>query len=146
MSKVDAVLIDSNVIVYSSNTLSSKYKVAAEVRERFRCKDFTGFISHQNIFESLRVLTHPKYENPMSLSEALKQLEALKSFSIVISPTLGTDELALALIDKYQLSSNAVFDAYLVATMLSYGLYKIVTDNVSDLGKFEEIEVINPFN
>lgn len=142
MSKV---LFDTNVLVYSSNTLSPKYKKAVKERKKAVDGVYQANISHQNIMEMIRVLTHGKYENPMNIKDALKQVNAIKSFCTVISPTIETDEVALKLIEKYGLASNAIFDAYLVATMLCNEIYIVISDNQKHLGIFEEIEVVNPF-
>ena len=146
MSKVPDVLLDTNIIVYSSNTLSPKYEQASQFRERVRLGEMRAFISHQNILESVRVLTHPKYENPMSTQEVLAQIASFKQLCYVISPYSETEEIAISLIKKHGLGSNQVFDAYLTATMLSNGLSIIATDNEIHFKKFKEIKIINPFN
>ena len=103
-------------------------------------------IAHQNIFETLRVLTHPKFPNPMSTNDAIKSLENILSVCTIISPDYKTHRIALELIDKYHIKSDQIFDAYLVGTAISNGIDVVVTDNVKDLQVFREIKVINPFD
>jgi len=139
------VLLDSNVIIYSTNKLSAKHKQAVEFRDLAKEEFFKPIISHQNILESLRILTHSKYENSMSLSEGLMQVNSFRQLCEVIHPFSETDEIVLSLIKKYELKSNQIFDAYLVATMLSNSIWFIATDNLRDMKVFKEVEVFNPF-
>jgi len=68
--------------------------------------------------------------------------ELLEDNLRIIYPTELTWEIFKNLKIKYEVGGNLIFDIYLVATMLSWGIKKIVTDDQKDLGKFEEIEVV----
>lgn len=103
-------------------------------------------IAHQSINEALRILTHAKSPKRISQSLALTALESIASQFQIISPLPITISISLELVRKYQVESNQIFDAYLVATALSHDINTLVTDNVKHLGKFKEIKVINPFN
>lgn len=136
------ILADSNILVYSINASSAKHKTAQE----FITKNQQNlFISHQNIFESLRILTHPKFPNPMDTNNAVRSLMEIADPVTVIFPKLSTHYLAIELIKKYRLKSDKIFDAYLVATMLSNNIKVIATDNTKDFKMIKEIEVFNPF-
>lgn len=135
-------MIDSNILVYSINISSPKHKKAQD----FLKKNIGKFaVAHQNIFETLRVLTHPKFPNPMKTPDAIKALEPILKAGDVISPDYKTHQIALELIKKYNLASDKVFDAYLVATCLSSSIDTVATDNVKDFKIFPQIRVINPF-
>jgi len=136
------MLIDSNIIIYAINESSPKHKLAQEfiIKNRNRIS-----IAHQNIFETLRILTHPKYPNPMIINDAIKSVEKICDALNIIYPQLETHALTLKIVKKYELKSNQIFDAYLFATMLSNQIQEIVTDNEKDFKKFEGIQIINPF-
>ncbi len=135
-------LIDSNVLVYSINISSPKHKKAQD----FLRKNIGAFVvAQQNIFETLRVLTHPKFPNPMKSHEAIEAVDRILKAGEVVTPDHRTYQIALELIKKYNLSSDKVFDAYLVATCLSSSIDTVVTDNVRDFKIFPQIQVINPF-
>lgn len=140
------VLIDTNLLVYSSNTLSPKYRESIEFRNSAIKGEFKPVIAHQNILEMFRVLTHPKYNNPFSIEEVLQQGNNFEKLCRIIYPGSETLEIAKRLCEKYKTSSNLVFDVYLVATMISNDIKIIATDNVKDLSTFKEIEVYNPFS
>ena len=136
------MLIDSNILIYAINADSPKNRSAQTF-----LKENSGNleIAHQNIFETIRVLTHPKFSNPMKLDMALKAVFNITESSTIISPDQNTYFLALEFIKQNQLSGNRIFDAYLAATALSNDINTIITDNVLDFKKFKGLKIINPF-
>ncbi|HEX8932354.1 MAG TPA: PIN domain-containing protein [Patescibacteria group bacterium] len=135
------MLIDTNILIYAINADSPKNKVAQEFIQN-NVKNLE--VAHQNIFESLRVLTHPKFSHPMKQKEAQDAVFAIVDACRIIIPNYKTHYLALEFIKEHNLLGNRIFDAYLAATALSNGIMKIATDNVKDFQKFE-ISLVNPF-
>ena len=136
------MLIDSNVLVYALNDSSPKQKAA---REFFIANQDELVLSHQNITETLRVITHPKFQNPYTISKALKRLSYIINEATTIHPNSHTLEIFTQLIKKNKVTGSQIFDAYLVATAISNGVNKIATDNEKHLGTYQQIKVINPF-
>jgi predicted nucleic acid-binding protein len=136
------ILLDTNVIVYSLNKKSPK-NCSAKSFIRENAENLV--IAHQNINETLRVITHPKYPKPMDINHALKATVAIAEGISIIFPKENTVFITLELLEKYQIKSNHIFDAYLAATMLSNGIEEIATDNEKDFSILKEIKVINPF-
>lgn len=136
------MLIDSNILVYAINADSPKNRLAQSFLERYNA---TLEITHQNIFEALRVLTHPKFSHPMRPKEAQESILAIANSCKVIYPNNKTHYLALEFIKEHNLVGNRIFDAYLVATIISNNLSTIATDNVKDFIKYK-IEILNPFS
>lgn len=140
------LLIDSNILIYSADSLSPKYDVSVIFMKSAVDGLFFPVISHQNILETTRVLTHKRYDNPFTANEISILTENLEKFCDIIFPNRETWEIMKALLGKYKVISNRIFDCYLVATMLSNDIKIIATDNVKDLAVFEEIKVYNPYN
>ena len=135
------MLIDSNILIYAINIDSPKHKQA----QQFLQESLGNLeIAHQNVLETIRVLTHQKFSNPMKLKDALIAIQAISKFCRVIYPTQTTYYLALEFISKHKLVGNRIFDAYLAATALSNNIDIIATDNTSDFKKFNGIKIINP--
>ncbi len=136
------MLIDSNILVYSINSSSPKHKQAQDFLQ-----ENIGelVVAHQNIFETLRVLTHPKFPNPMKIGNAIDAVLSILRGCTVISPDYRTHSIALELIKKYSLSADKIFDAYLAATALGNDIGIIATDNIQDFKRFMELKTINPF-
>lgn len=136
------MIIDSNILVFSIDKFSIKHKKA----QKFLQENLGSLeITHQNIFETLRVITYPKFPNPMKIEDAIEAVERVLRISSIVSPNWKTQSIALELIKKYSLSSDMVFDAYLAATALSNDINIIATDNIKDFQKFTELKIINPF-
>lgn len=136
------MLIDSNLLIYSLNNASPKQSSAQYFLQQ-NVKELC--IAQQNIFETLRIITHSKFPHPFSIGYAVKAVEKITQTAKLISPTHETPAIAFELIKKYNIQGTEVFDAYLVATALSHNISQIATDNVKHLGKYQEIRVISPF-
>ncbi len=136
------MLIDSNILIYAINSTSPKHK-KAQIFLRNHLDE--SAVAHQNIFETLRVLTHPKFPKPMKIEKAIDAVDSIIQKCLIIAPDYKTHSIALELIRKHLFSADMIFDAYLTATALSNGIYEIATDNEKDLKKFSEINIVNPF-
>ena len=140
--KRDQILVDSNIIVYAINRSSPKHLAAQEFLQGNIGK---LVLAHQNILESLRVLTHKKFVNPMTPSDASVAVANISDACRIITPDRTAYHLTIQLITKYGLPGNLVFDAYLAATALANNVAVLATDNVKDFALIEEIKIINPF-
>lgn len=139
---MDLKLIDTNILIYAIN-LNSKFNKSSRV---YLSENVTfSVIADQNINEALRLLTHEKYENKLSLNKALRALKNIQDRCISIHPNSQTSEIFIKILSKYNVSSNRLYDAYLVATMYANGIKTIVTANEKDFIQFPELKVINPF-
>lgn len=137
------MLVDTNILVYAINKRSPKYKQARKFLEDNQ-EDLT--LAHQNILETIKVLTQPKFSHPMDSMPAIEAVLKIAEGCQIIVPKPGTEFIALELIKRSKLSGNRIFDAYLTATALSNGVDTIATDNIKDFKKFKEIKIFNPFN
>lgn len=136
------MLIDTNLIIYAINKSSPKH---ARAKQFLTQEQNNLIVAHQNILEALRVLTHEKFASPMSFAAAETSVAAITNAAIVVVPTEETIAIAIALMHKYTRAANRIFDAYLVATMLTHNIKNIATDNERDFVLYAEIAVINPF-
>lgn len=136
-----AILVDSNILIYAINRSSPKQKVAQDF---LQTNVGHLVIAHQNVFESLRVLTHTKFQTPMSPSDAIAAISAITEHCRIIAPGYETLEITLALAKKHTLTGDKIFDTYLAATALSAGVTAIATDNTKDF-PFKEVTIVNPF-
>ena len=136
------MLADSNILVYAINRRSPKHNVAQNF---LQVNAGNLEVAHQNIFETLRVLTHPKFPFPMKIHDALKAIENILKACRVISPNEKTHYATFMLIKDSKLVSDQIFDAYLAMTALSNGITEIATDNIRDFKKYKGIRIINPF-
>lgn len=138
-----AVLIDSNIVIYAINRASPKHMPAQAFLQQNSSR---LVLAHQNIFESLRVLTHGKFAHPMAPAAALQAVESIAKHCTIIAPDAKALHIAEALVQKHGLAGDKIFDAYLAATALAAGVSTIATDNTKDFACFEGLKVINPFH
>ena len=136
------MLLDTNILVYSLTKGSPKKEVA----RKFILENKKNLVvAHQNVNEAIRLLTHPKTPKKISTKTAVKVVIKIISKLRIATPKPETFYLCINLLEKYNIKSNRVFDAYLVATMLTNGISEIATDNEKDFSAFKEIKVLNPF-
>lgn len=136
------MLVDTNILVYALNKRSTKSKQAQKFLEDNQ-GDLT--LAHQNILETIKVLTQPKFSHPIDPIAAIEAILKIAEGCQIIVPKPGTEFIALELIKRSKLSGNRIFDAYLTATALSNNIDEVATDNVKDFKEFKEIKTINPF-
>lgn len=137
------ILIDTNILIYSINADSPKHIQAQKfLKENIAILN----ISHQNILEAIRVLTHQKFPKPMKINDALSSIKVIYEALQIILPNQSTFYFTMELIKTYKITGNRIFDAYLAATALSNGLNTIATDNEKDFKGIEEIKIYNPFS
>lgn len=137
------MLIDSNILIYAINSRSPKHKRAQNFLQDKTNPKF--FVAQQNILEALRVLTHPRFEKPMPSARAIEAIDSIIKSCNIIGPDYKTHLVTFELIKKYNLSSDLIFDAFLVATAFGNGVKEIATDNEKDFKKLG-ISVFNPFS
>jgi len=86
-----------------------------------------------------------KVVRPLSQDRAVREMNKYKNSEVfdLIYPNRATMLHFGELLTKYQVRNpRQVFDVFLVATMLSSQVTKLLTLNVADF-KFEEVEVIS---
>ncbi len=136
------MLIDSNIIIYALNNDSPKQQIA----QLFIENNLQNLcLAHQNILETLRIITHTKYPHPFSTQKALKAINLITTNMTVLYPAEETELLFYQLVKKYRVTGTQIFDSYLVATALTNGENTIASDNFKHLFKYEEITLVNPF-
>ncbi|MBD3365988.1 PIN domain-containing protein [candidate division WWE3 bacterium] len=133
------ILLDTNILIFSIN---ENDLLNQQAREFINLHLPQLALADQNINEAIRVLTHEKYKKTASLKDAMEAVKRVSDLCIHISPNIYTREHFFRLLKKYKVTSNKIYDAYLVATALSNSIYKIATNNVKDFEVFEEMELV----
>jgi len=136
----DLALLDTNILVYGLNVDAPEYEVARQLRDRVMRGEVPGCLSAQ-------VLTDPRrVQNPLSPAQVCAEVSKYLSTSVrVIHRQPETMRVLLEIVERERIAKQQVHDAALVATMLTNGVRRIYTANTCDFEKFDEIEVMNPF-
>jgi toxin-antitoxin system PIN domain toxin len=149
MKAGETAFLDTNVLVYASETDNPLHQAAASFIDRVVAGEVLSCVSPQVMGELFSTITNPrKIKNPCQPDEAVRIVEALWEAETIrrIYPGEGTLSLTMNLARRYQLKGLVFFDAQIVATMLDNGVTTIYTANEKDFARFEEIEAINPFS
>ena len=140
-------LIDTNVLVYAADKTSEFYLSAKNIRDLGISGKENLCICPQILEEFFAVITDSRrVKNPRDPKEVIEELEKyIKSQNIVkIYPKEDTLVRTIDFLKKYNIRKQEIFDARLVATMLSNSVSRIYTFNKEDFTKYKEIKVITP--
>lgn len=133
-------LIDSNVLMYASDSESIFHEEAKQVLSACLGGGIKGVISHQNLLELIKVLI--KYYKK-SLQFALNTAGIYsREFSLQIISPLST---TYTLFDRFLSQSEQadIFDVYLAATAIDNGIDNIITNNPKDFIGIRELKVLS---
>ena len=134
----NSVLIDTNVLIYA---------IDADSQFHYRALKFLSdptiryFITSKNISEFLVVLTRNEDIN-ISTAECLELLNDLIADISILYPNPMTLKLFYDLLRKYNPRGLWIHDIEIASISIAHGISKIVTNNVADFNRIDEIEII----
>ncbi|MBN1162790.1 type II toxin-antitoxin system VapC family toxin [Patescibacteria group bacterium] len=134
------ILVDTDLLVYAINDSNELYNK--------KSRDFINdnveylVISDQNINEALRILTHPVFKKRLTVTKALNAVKKITDECTQIVPNISTRDTFYKLVKKYCIDSNRIYDAYLVATMLTNGVHLIATFDKKGFSCFDEVQIM----
>ena len=139
-------MVDTNILLRMCEPNHSMYSIALEATETLLNHENKLYIAPQNIVEFWNVATRPKDKNGLGMSTQKAQSEILKLETIF---TLKLDlpdihKQWFNLIVNYEVKGVNVHDTRLVAFALVHGLTHILTFNVKDFKRYQEITVVSP--
>ncbi|MFM9902983.1 MAG: type II toxin-antitoxin system VapC family toxin [Pyrinomonadaceae bacterium] len=139
-------LADSNILTALSQKQSSQYLYVKRAMAQVRQKQENIFILPQNLIEFWAVASRPLEVNGLNLSIEITASEVRKfrqNFDFVDELPNLYNEWEM-LVRKYQIKGKNVHDARIVAAMLQHGITHLLTFNVKDFKRFDEITVVDP--
>ena len=139
------ILIDTNVLVYSINSSAPYHHQCKMLAEAVKAKKIPGVIFPQILHEFFSIITNERrVEKPLSSLQALEQVKIIKKIFLIQNPPLDYLNYLENLIKEHNLRGVDIYDASLVAQMLSLKISTICTYNTNDFRRYSEIEVITP--
>ncbi len=140
----DIVFLDTNVLLSATDTSRPRHNQARNV---FKASLDTGFhlaISGQIIREYLVVATREPEENGLGLSpeDAVSNIETFLKRTAMIEESEDVSDYLADMVSKYNLTGKRIHDANIAATMKTYSIQLLVTENSGDFNEFDEITVI----
>ena len=134
----NSVLVDTNILIYAIDADSKFHHRALKFLSdpTIRC-----FITSKNISEFLVVLTRNEEIN-ISTSECLELLNDLIVDIDILYPNSMTIKLFYDLIKKYNPRGLWIHDLEIASISIAHGISKIVTNNIVDFKRIDEIEIM----
>ena len=143
------ILLNTNILLYRADEVSPHYETAKSLIGKGFAGGIHLCVCPQVLVEFFSVVTNPKRMTgkPLEPKEALEEVKRiLYSENIaMICPEGDALNKTIELSEKYVLKGPKIFDAQIVATMLSNGVEQIYTFD-KGFSMFEEIEALIPGN
>ncbi len=142
----DPAFVDTNVLVYASQTPSAFHPRASAALRQARQESRALWISRQVLREYLATVTRPQREQvPLTMTEALTDVGKLERDFNVAEDGPGVFEELRRLLGRVQVAGKQVHDANIAATMVACGITRLLTFNVADFRRFQpSIELVEP--
>ena len=137
-------LTDTNVLLGLSHRTDSRYPIARDVVRKLRADGHQLQTTSQNFTEFWNVSTRPPRQNgfgltPPETDELLHRAERL--FPLLPDlPTVYSEWRSLVV--RYGVSGVQVHDARLVAAMIVHDVTHILTFNIRDFHRYDDIGIV----
>ena len=126
---MDVVFIDTNCWVYASNPARPFYEVAQRHLADFQKRNYELCSCPQIIKEYTWVLTS---EGIFPYSEIKQKAEFIRDTTTFLPETSGTIAEFDKRVEKHRVKGKSVYDCSIVATMIYYDVFALLTHNVAD--------------
>ncbi len=141
---MDVIFIDTNCWLYASNSDSPFYEAAQRHLADFQERNYELCSCPQIIKEYTRVLTS---EGMFSYSEIRQKAEFIRDTTTFLPETSGTIAEFDTLVEKHRVKGKSVYDCSIVATMIHYDVFTLLTNNVVDfLPRYEGLIRVIPLS
>lgn len=135
--------LDTNILVYAADASFLLHSAACTVRDHAAAEHQEVRLCYSVLLEFFAVVTDSRrVGNPLSPTEAWREVDAYLSTFEVLYPDEGSFAQLGKLANQYQITRQTIFDALIVAMMIQHGVKGIYTDNRKDFATFDEIEVL----
>jgi predicted nucleic acid-binding protein len=135
----NAVFIDTNILVFANVIETPFHKQALAAVNAADQAGRSIWISRQIIREYLVTLTRPQTFENLPKAMVFEQVEQFrKRFEVADDTPIVTEQL-IKLLDDFKVGGKQVHDANIVATMLAYDIPYLLTHNIKDFQRFENI-------
>jgi predicted nucleic acid-binding protein len=141
-----SILFDTNLLLRGAQLGHPMYQTAVDAGEVLRRQGEVLCLVPQNFYEFWVVATRPKGQNGLGFTpaRALSEFVRLQTIFTLLHDTPVIFPEWERLITQHQVSGKNAHDARLVAAMIVHGINRILTFNVSDFRRYQNIIVLDP--
>ncbi len=133
------LFIDTNILVYANVIETPFHKQALAAINTAHDTGRTLWISRQVIREYLVTLTRPQIYENLPRATVLEQVDLFIDRFQVADDTAAVSEQLGKLMRDFNIGGKQVHDANIVATMLAYDIPCLLTHNIKDFKRVEEV-------
>lgn len=143
MTTADSLFLDTNVLIYATNTASPWHALARDSIEQARRGGRLLVVSTQVLREYLAAGTRPG-TIPAPRSAILAAVEVFRQSFTVVDDSQAIFAILCTIVQSVPVGGKQVHDANIVATMQHAGVRTLLTNNVSDFMRFSHLITIVP--
>ena len=135
MATMDAepVFLDTNILVYAHFPPAPWHRDAVEALRRFAAAGAACWVSRQVLREYLAAVTRPQqWQQPQPVESALADVRDFQRRFRVANEGPEVTARLLALLAEVPTRGRRIHDVNIVATMLVYGVRRVLTHNTDD--------------
>jgi len=141
----DPVFLDTNILVYAHFPPAPWHRDAVEALRRFEAAGAARWVSRQVLREYLVAVTRPQqFQQPQPVERALADVRDLQRRFRVANEGPEVTTRLLALLADVPTRGRRIHDANIVATMLVYGVRRVLTHNTEDFVRFAAFIEVMP--
>lgn len=133
----EPVFIDTNVLVYSTRPLSAHHRAAEHALARLAAAGSTLWISPQVVREYLAAVTRSQVTAPgLPMAIAIGDVQRFRTAFRLAEDRAGALDRLMQILSAHRVAGRQVHDANIVATMLDWGVHRLLTFNGADFQRF----------
>jgi len=141
----DVIWVDTCILVYANLKLSPFHQQTVERLKSYDEKGCELWISRQTLREYLSAMTKQSMlTSAIPLSSLIADVRYFANRFLVGEDGPKVTESLLNLISQSPTGGKQIHDANIVATMLEYGVNRLLTHNVKDFKRFSNVITIIP--
>jgi len=139
------VFVDTNVLLRARSKTAQLHQQANQLVSEQRQAGAELWVSRQILREYAMQVTRPQTDMKLLSAVELEiELEAIQTFFRVADETAAVTKQWIALLKQFPTGGKQVHDANIVATMLVNNIGTLLTNNISDMKRFESLITIIP--
>ncbi len=140
------ILVDTNVLLRAIQRNNPLCEPARQALKLLHRQNHELCIVPQNVKEFWNVCTRPTDNNGLGISipGVERHTRSLERYFTVLPDSEMTYEVWRQLVSKYRVIGVSVHDAYLVAAMKAHGIGRILTFDIGDFSRYDDIEALDP--
>ncbi len=144
-TSASSVFVDTNVLVYSQLNGSPFQSQAQAVLQQFHASSSPIWISRQVVREYLAAMTRPgALTGSIPFTSLAGDIQCFSTQYHIAEDNAAVTAALVQLLSAIPTGGKQIYDANIVATMLTYGVTHLLTHNIADFARFAGIVQLIP--